>query len=320
MKLCSGCSLVLALALLAAPLVVDAQQAKVPKIGVLTDYSNNPTPCLGRLRLGLSELGYVEGRTHVLELRWAEGRTDLFSSLAADLVRLKVDLIVSAVALAAVAVKEATTSIPVVLASSFYPIELGVIASLARPGGNITGVTHFTPELMGKRVQLLKDVVPGASRIAVLRLPGHIHDLVVRDMAAAASQLGAQLQVIEVRRVEDLPAAFDAALARDDDHGDADALGDLPQLADEGDAVHRRHVPVGEDEVDPEVELLELAERLEAVLRLDHVDDRELVQDLELDLAREHGVVDEQDLQNPDTPARRGRFYQRGWWVGSFGA
>ncbi len=212
MKLGSGRSLVLALALLAAPLVVAAQQAMVPKIGVLIfGFANNPNPCLERLRLGLSELGYVEGRTHVLELRWAEDRTDLFPSLAADLVRLKVDLIVSANALAAVAVKEATTSIPVVLASSFYPVELGVIASLARPGGNITGVTHFTPELMAKRVQLLKDVVPGASRIAVLRLPGHIHDLVVRDMAAAANQLGAQLQVIEVRRVEDLPAAFDAA-------------------------------------------------------------------------------------------------------------
>jgi ABC-type uncharacterized transport system substrate-binding protein len=98
-----------------------------------------------------------------------------------------------------------------VLASSFYPIELGVIASLARPGGNVTGVTHFTPELMAKRVQLLKELVPWASRFAVLRLSGRDHDLVVRDMETAARKLGVQLQVIEVVSVEGLSAAFDAA-------------------------------------------------------------------------------------------------------------
>ena len=107
--------------------------------------------------------------------------------------------------------KEATASIPIVLASSFYPVELGVIASLAHPGGNVTGVTHFTPELMAKRVQLLRELLPRATRFAVLRLPGGMQDLVVRDMEAAARQLGVQLQVIEVRRVEDLPPAFDAA-------------------------------------------------------------------------------------------------------------
>ena len=117
----------------------------------------------------------------------------------------------SAAAPAAEAVKKATTSIPIVLASSFYPVELGVIASLAHPGGNVTGVTHFAPELMAKRVQLLKEAVPKASRVAVLRLPWRVQDLVVRDMEAAARQLGVELQVIEVRTVEDLSAAFDAA-------------------------------------------------------------------------------------------------------------
>jgi len=117
-------------------------------------------------------------------------------------------------------VKEATTSIPIVLATSFYPVESGVIASLAHPGGNVTGVTHFTPELMAKRVQLLKEVVPKASRFAILRLPGRLQDLVVRDMEAAARRLGVQLQVIEVRRVEDLPAAFEAAVAGSAQGGD----------------------------------------------------------------------------------------------------
>jgi ABC-type uncharacterized transport system substrate-binding protein len=199
--------------LLAVPLVAESQDAKVPKIGVLSlDFPNNSV-CVDALRRSLSDLGYAEGRTHVLELRWAKDQTDLLPSLAADLVRMKVDLIVSASGPAAVIVKEATTSIPIVLATSFYPVESGVIASLAHPGGNVTGVTHFTPELMAKRVQLLKEVVPKASRFALLRLPGRLQDLVVRDMEIAARRLGVQLQVIEVRRVDDLSSAFDTAVA-----------------------------------------------------------------------------------------------------------
>jgi putative ABC transport system substrate-binding protein len=201
------------LGLLAAPLAADAQQAKVPKIGVLSLDSPTNSVCMDALRRGLNELGYVEGRTYILELRWAEDRVELLPALAADLVRMKVDLIVSASAPVAVIWKEATTSIPIVLASSFYPVESGIIASLAHPGGNVTGVTHFTPELMAKRVQLLKEVAPKASRFAVLRLPGRLQDLVVRDMEAAARQLGVQLQVIEVRGVEDLSPAFDAAVS-----------------------------------------------------------------------------------------------------------
>jgi putative tryptophan/tyrosine transport system substrate-binding protein len=199
--------------LLAAPIVAVSQEARNLKIGVLSlDFPNN-SMCVDALRRSLSDLGYAEGRTHVLELRWARDQTDLLPSLAADLVRMKVDLIVSASGPAAVIVKEATTSIPIVLATSFYPVESGVIASLAHPGGNVTGVTHFTPELMAKRVQLLKEAVPKASRFALLRLPGRLQDLVVRDMETAARRLGVQLQVIEVRRLEDLPTAFDTAVA-----------------------------------------------------------------------------------------------------------
>jgi putative ABC transport system substrate-binding protein len=201
--------------LTAVPVVGEGQPTgKMARIGVLSgDSPGNPGGCLAELRKGLTEFGYFEGRTHVLEIRYAEGRTDVFATLAADLVQLKPDLIVSVAGPAAPALKEATSSIPVVLASSFYPVELGVIASLARPGGNVTGVTHFTPELMAKRVQLLKEAVPTVSRMAVLRLAGRIHDLVVHDMTAAARALGVQLQAIEVRRAEDLSAAFDTLVA-----------------------------------------------------------------------------------------------------------
>jgi putative ABC transport system substrate-binding protein len=208
----------LALSLIALPLAVEGQPTRIARIGVVSGDSPDGSPCVERLRQGLGELGHVEGKTHVLELRWAKGRTDVFPSLAADLVRMNVDLIVSAAGPAALAVKEATTSIPIVLASSFYPVELGIVSSLAHPGGNVTGVTHFTPELMAKRVQLLKELLPKASRFAVLRLPGGMQDFVVRDMEAAARQLGVQLQVIEVRRVEDLAAAFDTAVG---DHAQA---------------------------------------------------------------------------------------------------
>jgi putative ABC transport system substrate-binding protein len=191
---------------------VGAQPGKGARIGVVSMDTPADSPCVERLRRGLGELGYVEGNTHVLELRWAEGRSDAVPGLAADLVRLNVDLIVSAAGPAAPAVKNATSTIPIVLATSFYPVEQGLIASLRHPGGNITGVTHFTPELMAKRVQLLKELLPRASRFALLRLPGTLQDLVVRDMEAAARQLGAQLQVVTVQRGEDLAAAFDTAV------------------------------------------------------------------------------------------------------------
>src|SRR5262249_30168319 len=128
--------------------------------------------------------GYVEGRTYVLEPRWTEGRTELFPSVAAELVRLNVYLIVSAAGPAAPAVNDATASIPPVLAASSYPGELGGVASLAHPGGNVTGMTHFTPELMAKRVQLLKEAAPTAERVALLRVPGRLNDLSSRAVSA----------------------------------------------------------------------------------------------------------------------------------------
>ena len=204
---------VLALSLLAAPLAGRAQTTKVPTIGVISmEFPNDDSGCVARFRRGLGELGYIEGKTYLLERRLAEDRADRLPGLAADLVRLNVDLIVSASAPAAVVVKNATATIPIVLASSFYPVESGIIASLARPGGNITGVTHFTPELMAKRVQLLRELLPKIARVAVLRSPGRLDDLVVGDMEAAARPVGTQLRAIEVRRPEELPAAFESAV------------------------------------------------------------------------------------------------------------
>ena len=203
----------LAVAFIVLPLAGDAQPARMPTIGVISlEFPNDETGCVAHFRRSLGELGYVEGRTHLLETRLAEDHADRLPALAADLVRMKVDLIVSASAPAAGVVKNATTSIPVVLASSFYPVESGIIASLARPGGNVTGVTHFTPELMAKRVQLLNELLPKVGRVAVLRTPGALQDLVVRDMETAARKLGTQLLTISVQRVEDLPAAFDSAV------------------------------------------------------------------------------------------------------------
>jgi len=199
--------------LLGVTLSAEAQPPSVPRIGILSlDFPDNAT-CVDRVRRGLHDLGYVEGSTLILELRWAKDRPDLLPGLAADLVRIKPNVIVSASGPSAAVVKNATTSIPIVLASSFYPVEAGIIKSLAHPGGNVTGVTHFTPELMAKRVQLLKEVVPKATRIAVLRSPGQLQDLVVRDMDAAARRLGAELQPIEVGGADDLAAAFDTAVS-----------------------------------------------------------------------------------------------------------
>ncbi|HEY7007028.1 MAG TPA: ABC transporter substrate-binding protein [Sphingomicrobium sp.] len=204
---------VVACCLLGLSATAGAQQPKIPKIGILSlDFPDNPS-CIDRVRHGLDGLGYVEGRTHLLELRWAKDRLDLIPNLSADLVRLNVDVIVSASAPAAAAVKEATTAIPIVLASSFYPVEAGIIKSLAHPGGNVTGVTHFTPELMAKRVQLVKELLPRATRFAVFRASGRLQDLIVNDMDIAARRLGAKLQAIEVRGADDLSAAFDTAVS-----------------------------------------------------------------------------------------------------------
>jgi len=159
----------LTLGLCAAPLAADAQPpAKGPRIGVLTLAVWSSTPLAEAFSQGLREHGYVEGQNIVLEHRYAEGNAGRLFALAAELVRLKVDVIVTQSDAAALAAKHATQTIPIVMAIAGDPVKAGVVASVARPGGNVTGLTLVHPELSGKRLQLLKEVVPKTTVVAVI--------------------------------------------------------------------------------------------------------------------------------------------------------
>ena len=206
----------LAFASLAAPTLADAQQPpKVSRIGWLSPGS--PTSHADRLnafRQGLRELGYVEGQNIAIEYRWAEGEFDRLPDLAADLVRLQVDVIVTAATPPTSAAKQATRTIPIVVAVGSDLIGTGLVASLARPGGNITGLTAHLPELSGKRLQLLKETVPRVSRVAVLWNPGNPSAAPNwKETEAAARTLGVTLQSHEVTEVNELAKAF-AAMTR----------------------------------------------------------------------------------------------------------
>jgi putative ABC transport system substrate-binding protein len=215
--------LLLALALLATPLAAAAQPAgKVYRIGGLVDdaaSSPRVRPLLDAFRQGLRELGYAEGRNIVLELRYTEGVPERRLPLAAELVGLGPDVLVTAGTGSALALKQATTSIPIVALSS-DAVGSGLVASLARPGGNVTGLSNLAPELGGKRVQLLKEILPALSRMALLwNTASATTGLEAREAEAAARSLGVELQSVEVRGRADFDAAF-AAIAR----GRAEAL------------------------------------------------------------------------------------------------
>jgi putative ABC transport system substrate-binding protein len=155
--------------LLASSYATFAQQpTKLYRIGVLGGNDGAPWQAFAR---GLRELGYVEGRNVTLEWRFSEGRTDRFPALADELVQSKMDIIVAGGTQAVRAAKEATSTIPIVMAVSAYPDKIGLVDSLARPGGNVTGLSNVSPELMGKRFQLLKEIAPKVSRVAVLWNP-----------------------------------------------------------------------------------------------------------------------------------------------------
>ena len=203
---------------LAAPLAAGAQQAgKVYRIGVIqTASAREIEHVLKALNEGLRQLGYVEGKHFVMERRFADGREERLPALAAELVRLKVDVIVTGSNSVIAAVKEATATIPVVMAVSRDPVGARLIASLARPGGNITGLTNDpTPEIQGKNVGLLRDAAPGISRVALLWNPVPPGaDIYRKAVEAAARKLGMTFRTIEVRTRQELDGAF-AAIVRD---------------------------------------------------------------------------------------------------------
>jgi putative tryptophan/tyrosine transport system substrate-binding protein len=189
----------------------EAQQpARTARIGLLS-LSAGPNPNMDVFR-GLRELGWIEGKNLSVEYRWAAGEQDRLPGFAADLVRRNVDVIVTASTPAALAAKQATTRIPIVITFVADPVGAGLVASLARPGGNITGMTTLTPELVAKRLELLKQVVPRASQIAVLWDRGGLAEATTRNMReqaeAAGRALGVGLQFFEVRRSADLDHAF----------------------------------------------------------------------------------------------------------------
>ncbi len=208
-----ACGMLVALAcgLLAAPLGTDAQQpAQTPRIGLLFLLSG-PNPNVDAFRRGLRELGWIEGQNIAIEYRWAAGREDRLPALAADLVRLKVAVIVTASTPAVRAAGQATRTIPIVVAAMPDPMATGLIASLGRPGGNVTGLSLLSTDLAGKRLQLLKEVAPHATRVAVLALQGsQATPLLFREVEAAARVVGIQPQLFAVRGPQEFAAAFAA--------------------------------------------------------------------------------------------------------------
>ena len=220
--------LVAAGTLLAAPLVAEAQQAaNVTRIGYLSHNLAASSHLRDAFLQGLRELGYVEGRNVVIEYRYAEGKPERLPALAAELVALKVDVIVTVSNTTALAAKQATRTVPIVFTAVANPVAAGIVTSLARPGGNLTGLASLGSELVGKRLELVKQAVPGVSRVAVLWLPGALGERTEKDMRTgadvAARALGLRLQFVEARGPADFDRAFsDMTSAR------ADALTLLP--------------------------------------------------------------------------------------------
>src|SRR5262245_39566344 len=207
-------------AAVAWPLAARAQQrSAMPVVGFLSAFSPDGfTERLSAFRQGLKETGYVEGENVAIEYRWAEGQMERLPAMAAELVRRPVAVIAApgntSVVLAA---KTATTTIPIVFAVGEDPVRLGIVASLARPGGNLTGINFFVAELGAKRMELLRELVPGAVRVAVLVNPATDvanAESVVRDVDAAARAKGAQIQVFNASTSREIDAAF-AALVRE---------------------------------------------------------------------------------------------------------
>ena len=221
MKRAAVSSILVAVALVVVAVIAEAQQPKkVARIGFLAATTAASPARFEAFQQALRELGYVEGKNIVIEWRRAEGKFDQLPDLATELVRLKVDVIVTAGGASTRPAKEATVTIPIVMASDNDPVGSGFVASLARPGGNITGLSQMAPELAGKRLELLKEIVPKLSRVAVLgelKNPGNAQAL--RETELAAGAFAVQLQSLDVRGPKDIETGFQAAIK-----GRADAV------------------------------------------------------------------------------------------------
>jgi len=206
-------------ALLAAPRAVEAQQAgKVWRIGFLgVADAARFAPGVEAVRLGLRDHGYVEGRNITIEFRWAEGRYDRLPELAAELVRLKVDVIITHGTPGTLALKGATSTIPIVMSIIGNPVESGAVASLARPGGNITGSSFFSNELTAKRLDILKTAQPALVRVGILTNSQNLATASTnRTVASLAQKLNVRAQIVDVRHPDELDAALTVAKAQTD--------------------------------------------------------------------------------------------------------
>ena len=199
--------------LLAFPFPARAQQpGKLHRIGYLSASVGRDDPNYEALRQGLRALGYIEGQNLVIEYRSAEGNLDRLPALAAELVRLKVDIIFAAGATQAVAAKKATSAIPIIFVGTVDPVAIGLVDSLARPGGNVTGFSIGAPGLYGKRLEILKETLPRLSRVGLLLNPVNpAADVIFKEVQTAGQDLGVRVQSLEVRSPNDIDTAFEAA-------------------------------------------------------------------------------------------------------------
>jgi putative tryptophan/tyrosine transport system substrate-binding protein len=205
-------------AAVAWPLAARAQQAgKLPTIGFLGASPSIESQRVGAFVQRLRELGWVDGRNVAIEVRWAEGRSERYAENAAEFVRLKVDVIVTSATPPTVAAKQATAVIPIVFAAVTDPVGTGLVATLARPGGNVTGLANLISDTAGKKLEFLREVVPGLRRLAIMvnvGNPGSVMDM--REAQAAARTLGLEVTASEIRRAEDIAPAFETLKGRAD--------------------------------------------------------------------------------------------------------
>ena len=200
------------------PLTARAQQAKRPIVGFLGD----STPLAESERAAafarrLQDLGWIEGRTIAIEYRWADARSERLAEIAAEFSRLQVDVIVTGGTPATMAAKQATSVIPIVVAAAGDPVGVGLVASLARPGGNVTGLSSLTVDLSGKRIDLLREAISNLGRLAIMGNVGNpLTVLELGELQAAARQLGLQLDTLEIRGPQDIASALDAVKGRAD--------------------------------------------------------------------------------------------------------